>query len=102
MKGILVIHQGYIVILPSRYGASLGGSLCNTSKMYAWRVQLTSHESETTQKAQKQTPSPWWVKKQTHPHEAALALIGLFQEGEQEGDFLEGGSDPFVDLINEL
>ncbi len=35
---------------------------------------------------------------QTHPHEAALALIGLFQEGEsvadfQEGDFLEGGSD---------
>ena len=44
---------------------------------------------------------------QTHPHEAALALIGLFQEGEsvvdfQEGDFLEGGSDPFVDLINEL
>ena len=33
-----------------------------------------------------------------HPHEAALALIGLFQEGEsvadfQEGDFLEGGSD---------
>jgi hypothetical protein len=43
---------------------------------------------------------------QTCPHEAALA-IGLFQEGEsvvdfQEGDFLEGGSDPFVDLINEL
>ena len=42
-----------------------------------------------------------------HPHEAALALIGLFQEGEsvadfQEGDFLEGGSDPFIDLINEL
>jgi hypothetical protein len=35
-----------------------------------------------------------------HPHEAALALIGLFQEGEsiadfQEGGFLEGGSDPF-------
>ena len=44
---------------------------------------------------------------QTHPHEAALALIGLFQEGEsnadfQEGDFLEGGADPFLDLINEL
>jgi len=44
---------------------------------------------------------------QTHPHEATLALIGLFREGEsvadfQEGDFLEGGSDPFVDLINEL
>ena len=44
---------------------------------------------------------------QTHPHEVALALIGLFQEGEsvadfQEGDFLEGGSDPFIDLINEL
>ena len=44
---------------------------------------------------------------QTHPHEAALALIDLFQEGEsvadfQEGDFLEGGSDPFVGLINEL
>jgi len=42
-----------------------------------------------------------------HPHEAALALIGLFQEGDsiadfQEGDFLEGGYDPFVDLINEL
>ena len=46
---------------------------------------------------------------QTHPHEATLALIGLFREGEsiadfQEGDFLEGGSDPdpFFDLINEL
>ena len=44
---------------------------------------------------------------QTHTHEATIALIGLFQEGEsiadfQEGDFLEGGSDPFVDLINEL
>ena len=44
---------------------------------------------------------------QTHPHEAALALIGLFQEGDsiadfQERDFLEGGYDPFVDLINEL
>ena len=42
-----------------------------------------------------------------HPHKAAFALIGLFQEGEsvadfQEGDLLEGGSDPFVDLINEL
>jgi hypothetical protein len=38
-----------------------------------------------------------------HTHEAALALIGLFQEGEsvagiQEGDFLEGGYDPFVNL----
>ena len=45
-----------------RYGASLGGSLCNTSKMYVWWVQLTSHESETAQKAQTawQTPSPWW------------------------------------------
>ena len=47
------------------------------------------------------------LAQQTHPREAALALIGLFQEGEsiadfQEGDFLEGGSDPFVDLINEL
>ena len=46
--------------------------------------------------------------KETHPDEVALALIGLFQEGEsvadfQEGDFLEGGPDPFVDLItNEL
>ena len=44
---------------------------------------------------------------QTHPHKAALALIGLFQEGEsvadfQEGDFFEGGADPFVGLINEL
>ena len=42
---------------------------------------------------------------QTHPHEVALALIGLFQEGEsvadfQEGGFHEGGPDPFVDLIN--
>jgi hypothetical protein len=32
------------------YGASLSGSLCNTSKMYV-RVRLTSHESETAQKA---------------------------------------------------
>jgi hypothetical protein len=44
---------------------------------------------------------------QTHPHEAALALIGHFQEGEsvadfQEGYFFEGGADPFVGLINEL
>jgi hypothetical protein len=43
---------------------------------------------------------------QTHTHEATLALISLFHEGEsvdadfQEGDFLEGGSDPFVDIIN--
>ena len=41
---------------------------------------------------------------QTHTHEVALALIGLLQEGErvadfQEGDFLEGGYNPFVDLI---
>ncbi len=35
-----------------RYGASLGGSLCNTSKMYVRWVWLTSHESETAQKAQ--------------------------------------------------
>jgi len=34
------------------YGASLGGPLCDTSKMYPRRVQLTSHESETAQKAQ--------------------------------------------------
>jgi hypothetical protein len=35
-----------------RYGASLGGSLCKTSKMYVQQVGLTSHESETAQKAQ--------------------------------------------------
>ena len=34
------------------YGASLGGSLCDTSKIYVRRVRLTSHESETAQKAQ--------------------------------------------------
>jgi hypothetical protein len=34
------------------YGASLGGPLCDTSKMYVRRVRLTSHESETAQKAQ--------------------------------------------------
>jgi len=32
------------------YGASLGGSLCDTSKMYVRWVRLTSHESEITQK----------------------------------------------------
>ncbi len=44
-----------------RYGASLGGSLCNTSKMYVQWVRLTSHKSETAQKAQTtwQTTSPW-------------------------------------------
>jgi hypothetical protein len=47
------------------------------------------------------------LAQQTHHHEVALALIGLFQEGEsvadfREGDFLDGGSGPFVDLINEL
>jgi hypothetical protein len=36
----------------SRYGASLGGTLCNTSKTYVWQVWLTSHESKTTQKTQ--------------------------------------------------
>jgi hypothetical protein len=36
----------------TRYGASLGGSLCNTSKRYVWLVRLTSHKSETTQKTQ--------------------------------------------------
>ncbi len=43
------------------YGASLGGPLCNTSKMYVRQVQLTSHESVTAQKAQTpwQTTSPW-------------------------------------------
>ena len=44
---------------------------------------------------------------QMHPRKAALALIGLFQEGEsvadfQEGYFFEGGADPFASLINEL
>ena len=34
------------------YGASLGGPLCNTSKMYVRQVRLASHESKTTQKAQ--------------------------------------------------
>ena len=34
------------------YGASLDGSLCNTSKMYIQQVQLTSHKSENAQKAQ--------------------------------------------------
>jgi len=34
------------------YGASLGGTLCTTSKTLVGRVQLTSHESKTTQKAQ--------------------------------------------------
>ena len=35
------------------YGTSLGGSLCNTfkMKMLVGRVRLTSHESESTQKA---------------------------------------------------
>ena len=43
------------------YGANLGGSLCNTSKMYVQWVRLTSHKSETAQKAQTtwQTTSPW-------------------------------------------
>ena len=43
------------------YGASLGDPLCNTSKMYIHWVRLTSHESETAQKAQTtwQTTSPW-------------------------------------------
>ena len=47
--------------LQSRYGASLGGPLCNTSKMYVQWVRLTSHEPETAQKAQTtwQTTSPW-------------------------------------------
>ena len=35
-----------------RYGASLGGSQCNTSKMKVRQVWLMSHKSETTQKAQ--------------------------------------------------
>ena len=34
------------------YGARLGGSLCNTTKMYVRQVRLISHESETAQKAQ--------------------------------------------------
>jgi len=46
-----------------RYGASLGGSLCKTSKMYVRQVGLTSHESKTAQKAQatwQTTPSWCW------------------------------------------
>ena len=35
-----------------RYGTCLGGPLCDTSKMYVQQVQLASHESKTTQKAQ--------------------------------------------------
>ena len=38
-----------------RYGASLGGPLCDASKTLVGRVQLTSHESKTTQKAQPPT-----------------------------------------------
>jgi hypothetical protein len=34
------------------HGASLGGPLCDTSKMYVRQVRLASHESKTTQKAQ--------------------------------------------------
>jgi hypothetical protein len=34
------------------YGASLGGTLCITSKTYVQQVRLMSHESESTQKAQ--------------------------------------------------
>jgi hypothetical protein len=35
------------------YGASLGGPLCDTSKMYVRRVRLMSHKSETAHKAKK-------------------------------------------------
>jgi hypothetical protein len=40
------------MVAANRYGASLGGSLCDTSKMYVRQVRLASHKSETTQKAQ--------------------------------------------------
>ena len=53
------------------YGASLDGLLCNTSKIYVRWVQLTSHESENAQKAQKiwQTTSPWcWSCSPLHRH----------------------------------
>ncbi len=40
---------------------------------------------------------------QTHTHDAALVLLGHFQEGGSVFDFQEGGADPFVDLVtNEL
>ncbi len=35
------------------YGASMGGTLCNTSKMWVRQVRLMSHELKTTQKAQR-------------------------------------------------
>jgi len=34
------------------YGASLGGPLCDTSKMHVRQVRLASHESKITQKEQ--------------------------------------------------
>ena len=38
----------------------------------------------------------------THPHDATLALIGLFQEGGSVADFQEGGADPFVGLVTNV
>jgi hypothetical protein len=50
------LHQDTIGKLSSMafdwwYGASLGGPLCDTSKMCVRRVRLTSHESGTAQKS---------------------------------------------------
>lgn len=50
----------------SRCGASLGDSQSNTSKMYVRGFRLTSHESETTQKAQ--------MTSQHHHHGDGAAL----------------------------
>ncbi len=52
-----------------RYGASLGGPLCISSKMYVRWVRLTSHKSETAQKAQTawQTTSPWCWSRSSPP-----------------------------------
>ena len=48
---VILLMTQFAPYLHTRYGASLGGPLGDTSKMYVWQVQLASHESETTQKA---------------------------------------------------
>ena len=50
-----------------RYGASQGGPLCDASKMLVGHVQLTSHESKTTQKAQPPTKHHHHGVGATHP-----------------------------------
>ena len=51
LKIIIIFLSNHII--STWYGASLGGTLCNTSKIYVQLVRLTSHESKTTQKAQR-------------------------------------------------